>query len=143
MNKINFKVESVENQSEVIRFLDDMIYEYNSKRIGKYDGQLFTRIIRNNNNNNIIAGITGWTWAGISEITILWVNEDYRGKGLGKKLLSVAEDEIINRGCSTIFLRSYSFQAPIFYLKNGYEIIYILDEFPNGFKHYNLIKKIT
>ncbi len=142
MNEIDFKVESAENQTEVIQFLDDMIYEFNSKSIDKHDGQIFTKIIRNHN-NNIVAGVTGWTWAGISEINLLWVNEEYRRKGLGKKLLTAAEDEIIKRGCSTILLRSYSFQAPVFYEKNGYKTVYILDDFPNGYKHYNLVKKVT
>jgi GNAT superfamily N-acetyltransferase len=142
MNETDFTVESTENQTEVIQFLDDMIYEFNSKSIGKHDGQIFTKIIRNHN-NNIVAGATGWTWAGISEINLLWVNEEYRRKGLGKKLLTAAEDEIIKRGCSTILLRSYSFQAPVFYKKNGYKTVYILDDFPNGYKHYNLVKKIT
>ena len=140
MNEFDYKVESVENQTEVIQFLDDMIYEFNSISIGKHDGKFFTKIIRNHS-ENIIAGVTGWTWAGISEITLLWVTEEYRRKGLGKKLLTAAEDEIIKRGCSTILLRSYSFQAPMFYEKNGYKIVYILEDFPNGYKHYNLIKK--
>ena len=142
MNEIDFKIESVENQTEVIQFLDDMIYEFNSIKTGKYDGQLFTRIIRNHS-NNIIAGVSGWTWAGISEISLLWVKEDYRKKGLGKKLLTAAENEIIKRGCSTILLRSYSFQAPKFYEQNGYETVYVLDDFPNGYKYFHLVKKLN
>jgi GNAT superfamily N-acetyltransferase len=141
MNKSDFKIESVANQTEVIQFLDDMVYEFNSASINKHDGELFTKIIRNH--NSIIAGVTGWTWAGVSEITLLWVNELYRGIGLGKMLLTAAEDEITKRGCSTILLRSYSFQAPTFYEKNGYKTMYILDDFPKGFKHYNLVKRMA
>jgi ribosomal protein S18 acetylase RimI-like enzyme len=79
----------------------------------------------------------------VSEITLLWVKEEYRKNGLGKMLLKAAEDEIIKKGCTTILLRSYNFQAPLFYEKNGYETVYILDDFPNGYKHYNLVKRIT
>jgi GNAT superfamily N-acetyltransferase len=142
MKELDVKIESVEQQSEVIQFLDERIYEYNSSAINKYEGNLFTKVIRDQG-NNIIAGITGWTWAGVSEITLLWVNKEYRKNGLGKRLLKAAEDEIIKRGCSTILLRSYSFQAPLFYEKNGYKTVFILDDFPNGYKHYNLVKRIN
>jgi ribosomal protein S18 acetylase RimI-like enzyme len=142
LKEIELKIESVEHQAEVIQFLDDKVYEYNSSTINKYEGALFTKIIRDQN-SNIIAGISGWTWALVSEITLLWVKEEYRKNGLGKMLLKAAEDEIIKKGCTTILLRSYNFQAPLFYEKNGYETVYILDDFPNGYKHYNLVKRIT
>ena len=142
MKDVEFRIESVEHQAEAIQFLDDKVYEYNAASINKYDGNLFTKIIRDQN-NNIIAGISGWTWAMVSEITLLWVKEEYRNIGLGKMLLKAAEEEIIKRGCTTILLRSYSFQAPLFYEKNGYNTVYILDDFPNGYKHYNLVKRMA
>ena len=142
MREVEFRIESVEHQAEAIQFLDDKIYEFNAAAINKYDGNLFTRIIRDQN-NDIIAGISGWTWAMVSEITLLWVKEEYRNNGLGKILLKAAEEEIIKKGCTTILLRSYSFQAPLFYEKNGYKTVYILDDFPNGYKHYNLVKRIA
>ena len=142
MREVEFRIESVEHQAEAIQFLDDKIYEFNAAAINKYDGNLFARIIRDQN-NDIIAGISGWTWAMVSEITLLWVKEEYRNNGLGKILLKAAEEEIIKKGCTTILLRSYSFQAPLFYEKNGYKTVYILDDFPNGYKHYNLVKRIA
>jgi GNAT superfamily N-acetyltransferase len=142
MKEVEFRIESVDHQAEAIQFLDDKVYEFNAAAINKYDGNLFTRIIRDQN-NDIIAGISGWTWAMVSEITLLWVKEEYRNNGLGKILLKAAEEEIIKKGCTTILLRSYSFQAPLFYEKNGYKTVYILDDFPNGYKHYNLVKRIA
>jgi len=142
MKEIELKIESVEDQAEVIQFLEDKVYEYNSSTIHKYDGILFTKLIRDQN-RNIIAGISGWIWAMVSEITLLWVKEEHRKNGLGKMLLKAAEDEIIKKGCTTILLRSYSFQAPFFYQKNGYKAEYILDDFPNGYKHYTLVKRIA
>jgi N-acetylglutamate synthase-like GNAT family acetyltransferase len=97
VKEIELTIESVENQSEIIQFLDDMVYEYNSSTINKYEGMMFTKIIRDQN-NNIIAGISGWTWAKVSEITLLWVKEGYRKNGLGKMLLKAAEDKIIKKG---------------------------------------------
>ena len=76
MKEGKFMIESVEHQAEAIQFLDDKIYEFNAAAINKYDGNLFTRIIRDQN-NDIIAGISGWTWAMVSEITLLWVKEEF------------------------------------------------------------------
>jgi GNAT superfamily N-acetyltransferase len=137
-----FKVELIEGGAEgLTQFLDDRIYEYNSTSIGQNDGRLFAMRIRNVD-DTIVAGITGWSWAKISEITLLWVNENFRKKGLGKLLLKAAEDEIVKRGCNTILLRSYSFQAPNFYQRNGYRVLFVLDDFPQGYKYYNLIKSL-
>jgi ribosomal protein S18 acetylase RimI-like enzyme len=141
MSEIELNIESAEPQAEAIQFLDDKIYEFNSAAINKNNGHLFAKIVRDEN-NNIIAGISGWTWAMISEITLLWVAEEYRRMRLGIALLKAAEREIIKRGCTMISLRSYSFQAPLFYEKNGYKTVYILDDFPAGYKYYTLVKKI-
>ena len=137
-----FSIESVEPQAEVIEFLDEKIYEFNSQTINKFDGKQFTKIIRDQS-SNIIAGISGWTWAMVSEITLLWVKEEYRKKGLGTILLKAAEEEISRAGCSTILLRTYSFQAPLFYEKHGFKSVFILEDFPKGFRHYNLVKRMV
>ena len=142
MKEIELMIESVEDKAEVIQFLEDKVYEHNSSTIHKYEGLLFTKIIRDLD-GNIIAGISGWIWAMVSEIALLWVKEEHRNNGLGKMLLKAAEDEMIKKGCTTILLRSYSFQAPFFYQKHGYKAEYILDDFPNGYKHYTLVKRIA
>ena len=48
----------------VIQLLEDKIYEHNSAKISEDDGCLFSRIVRDEN-KDIIAGIAGWTWAGV------------------------------------------------------------------------------
>ena len=41
----------------------------------KYDGSLFAKTV-NDEHGTLVAGIAGWTWAGICEITELWVDEN-------------------------------------------------------------------
>ena len=38
MKEIELKIESVEDQAEVIQFLEDKVYEHNSSTIHKYEG---------------------------------------------------------------------------------------------------------
>src|SRR5215467_14372659 len=96
------------DSQEIIQFLEDRIYEHNSTAIDKDDGRLFSRIVRDEN-DDIIAGIAGWTWARVCEITQLWVDEKLRGMGVGKMLLDAAEEEARRRECLTVLVKSYSF----------------------------------
>ncbi len=68
----------------------------------------------------IRAGISGNSGQGGIFIRLLWVHEDERGKGLGQKLLAMAEAEGLQRGCHTAYLDTFSAQAPEFYPKFGY-----------------------
>ena len=64
--------------------------------------------------NKIVAGIIGYTHGNWLMIKYLWVKEDLRGQGTGKKLLWEAEKEAEKRNCKYVFLDTFSFQAPEF-----------------------------
>lgn len=141
MEKEEFRMIDNESPKEVGEFLEDRLYEHNSSLVGKNDGRLFSRVIRDEN-KAIIAGLAGWTWAGACEITTLWVHSEYRKRGLGKRLLQEAEKEALRNSCSVLLVRSYSFQSPFFYERNGYTIACVIDGFPPGNKYYLLVKKL-
>lgn len=136
-----YRIESKPDETGLIHLLEERIYEHNSATIQKYDGHFFSSVAKDEN-NGVVAGIAGWTWAGACEITQLWVSQKYRGRGLGKMLLDAAAGEARSKGCETILVKTYSFQAPAFYLKNGYQIEHALDNFPYGHTYYTLTKKI-
>ena len=56
-------------------------------------------------------------------IEMLWVAEQLRKQGFGKKMLDAAEQEAVKNGCKYSTLDTWSFQAEAFYVKNGYERI--------------------
>jgi ribosomal protein S18 acetylase RimI-like enzyme len=136
-----YHIEAGIDSHQEIQLLEDKIYEHNAAALNKNDGLLFSRIARDNN-REIIGGIAGWTWAEACEITQLWVDERARKRGIGKKLLEAAEEEAKAKGCITVLVRSYSFQAPHFYEKYGYKAELILNGFPKGYSYYILAKKI-
>jgi len=133
---------SKENSPEqVFQILEDRIYEYNVKQTNLANGLLFAYTIRDNE-AVIVAGIAGWTWAGVCEITQFWVDEKRRGQGLGKALLEASEMEARDKGCRKILIKTYSFQAPHFYEKNGYKIAHTLNDFPPSYTYYTLTKEL-
>ncbi len=136
-----YLIEHAQNPQQVAQFLEDQLYKYNSDKIDRHDGSFFSKVIKDKN-GNIIAGISAWTWAFACEITLLWVDDNLRSNGIGKKLLFAAEQEAITRKCNIILLRTYSFQAPSFYKKNGYKIVHVLNDFPDGYKYYTMVKTI-
>src|SRR6476659_10967953 len=68
----------------------------------------------------LAAGVSGWTWGVAAGIGMTWVREDVRGTGLGERLLADFESEARSRGCSHVFVTSFTFQAQGFYEKQGY-----------------------
>jgi GNAT superfamily N-acetyltransferase len=128
--------------SDELKFLEDRLYEHNRAQTGQDDGQLFAFFVRNDQ-QEIVAGLSGWTWAQACEIQTLWVHPAWRGQGYGQSLLFAAEQEARGRGCQVILIQSYSFQAPAFYKKFGYQLAWQLDDFPPGHQHCFLVKRFA
>ncbi len=88
----------------------------------------------------VLGGALGHVWGGWLDLDALWVTEPYRGQGYGAKLLRAAEDEARMQGCDGVFLTSFSFQAPTFYEKFGYEVVADIPDYPKGHS-YQVLKK--
>jgi GNAT superfamily N-acetyltransferase len=80
----------------------------------------------------LVAGIVGWIWGECLEIAYLWVHSELRGQGYGSRLMERLEAEARQRGCWISVLDTFSFQAPAFYTKLGYDIFGSVAGYPNG-----------
>lgn len=91
----------------------------------------------------LAGGLVGHTWTTWLHVTYLWVDERHRGTGLGSRLLAhaerVARDE---RGCASVRLETWDFQAPEFYRKQGYEVVCVIPDYPPGITEYTLTKRL-
>jgi ribosomal protein S18 acetylase RimI-like enzyme len=125
-----------------VRFLEDRLYEYNVQQTGVDDGQWLALFLRDDH-GTIQAGCKGWTWCGSCYIQTVWVHPDLRGQDVGTHLLQAAEQEARARGCRQIVLGSFSFQAPGFYQKLGFEVVAVLEDHPRGHRQYYLRKRLT
>lgn len=81
-------------------------------------------------NENILGGITGTIFWRHLHIDFLWVDQSLRGQGYGEKLLQSIEEIAITNQCRLIQLDTFSFQAPEFYQKYGYEVVGVVEDHP-------------
>lgn len=95
-----------------------------------------------NETGEVVAGLTGHTSWGWLFVRLLWVSDELRGQGYGKRLMAEAESEAQARGCHGVWLDTFSFQAREFYQKLGYQIFGTLEQFPKGKQRFYLYKKL-
>ncbi len=73
----------------------------------------------------------------------LLVEKDYRRQGLGKKLLKLLEEEIKLLGIEYVWTWTAGYEAPDFYLKQGYEVFSTFENYyPSGQARVGFIKKL-
>ncbi|WP_186181820.1 GNAT family N-acetyltransferase [Burkholderia gladioli] len=81
--------------------------------------------------------VTGGLWAstayGWLAIQLLVVPESARGGGVGTRLMRMAEQEALARGCHAAWLDTFEFQARPFYERLGYQCFAELSDYPPGF----------
>lgn len=76
--------------------------------------------VRADDADGLVGGVSGWTWGEAAGIAMVWVRADHRGTGLGARLLEAFETQARARGCTRVFVTSFTFQAPAFYERAGY-----------------------
>ncbi len=92
---------------------------------------------------DLVGGTVGRTWGECCELQQIWVAEGYRGRGLGRELMSRFEEAAAARGCTVVFLETFSFQAPEFYARLGYATAWELSGFPEGISKLLLQKSLA
>ena len=145
------KAESLDNHRWAIeedadeldsRFLRDRINEFNYNATNIRDGRGLSIFVRDEQ-GGILAGLDGWTWGQCIFVQHLWVREDLRHRGYGKRLLLEAETEAVARGCRQSLVNTHSFQAPGFYRKLGYEVVGVAEDYPVGHQDLHLRKDLV
>ena len=117
------------------------ISDYNTQKVGQDNSQNLCFVLQSTE-GNIIGGIIGATYWDWFYINLMWIREDYRSSGYGHQLMLQAEEEAKKRGAKFAHLDTFSFQAPEFYKKHGYQVFGELDNFPEGHSRFFLKKEL-
>lgn len=117
------------------------LQEYNVHHAGE---EKFQRLcfVAQTIEQEIVAGALGeiyWDWF---HLDLMWVRDDLRGRGYGQRLLLAIEEEARQRGAKNVFLDTFSFQAPGFYTRHGYQVFGELPGFPAGHTRFFMTKSL-
>ena len=90
----------------------------------------------------VVGGAVGRTWGECRKLQQLWVSAARRREGIGAALLAHFETRAAQRGCRTVYLDTFSFQAPEFYRGLGYAVAAEIRGFPDGIVKHLMVKPL-
>ena len=118
------------------------LIRFNESKAGPLNRRPLTLSVRDDR-GTIVAGLTGESfWNGLY-VNILFVDEAGRQQGLGSALLQRAEAIARERDCSYVYLSTFEFQAPGFYVKQGYTAFGELADVPRGSRRVWFAKRVA
>ena len=107
---MKYKIENCKDGDA--EYIIDRLVEYNLAKVPAKQKALFETIDKKiaDDNGRIIAGCVArmYCW-NVTYIDTLWVDETYRGKGLGSQLLTEVERTAKEKGCYLIHLDRIAF----------------------------------
>ena len=108
----------------------DGLIRYNNEKMGKQKYKRFAVSLKER--GKVVGGIVGEVWTTVLFIQLFWMDQKYRGKDFGTKLIKAIEDEAKRIGATRAYLDTMSMQAPGFYRACGYREFGSIDGYPNG-----------
>lgn len=122
--------------------IEERLNSDNRRVTGRNDDRSLAFVLRDDTGHAI--GIAaGYSWAGIAELKLMWVDEGHRGLGHGRSLLDAFVAEAANRGARRIWVSTHDFQAPGLYEKAGFERMAEFVGWPEGYSNIVLCRTIA
>lgn len=141
MTDVTITVESVPRQAD-IDALADGLSAHTIPIVGR-PGFDEIGVFARDESGRLVGGVYGqinWNWL---QVSLLWVNDEQRGTGLGSDLMNRLEALATEQGCARAHVDTFSFQARPFYERLGYEVFAKLDDYPPGHCRYYLRKALV
>jgi GNAT superfamily N-acetyltransferase len=107
-------------QAEAI--IGDGLAIFNKERAGYWDRRALAVLVHAADGKTVAGGLLGRTALGLLFIDVFYLPDTLRGRGIGSRIIRLAEEEAIRRGCRAAVLYTISFQAPGFYERLGYRV---------------------
>ena len=114
----------------ILKSISDGLSKFNQSCLGEVGGHF--AVILKSSVNEIIGASSVHTTTESAYVDMLWVSDQHRSCGYGRQILQGSEEEARNRNCQNVILDTYSFQAPEFYIKCGYQQFATVPEYILG-----------
>lgn len=129
--------------------LDEQQVEYVEDKLNVFDENYITYKMDGciqigiEEDGKIVAGLDACVTAfKILYVSTVFVDEDYRRKGYGKRLINVMEKRAKDLGVNTIRLDTFSWQGKEFYEALDYEVVGSYENSEDGYAEYFFLKRI-
>ena len=116
---------------------------YNEAQAGYSDSRALAVLVSDPETKKVVGGLLGRTSLGLLRVERFFLPEHLRRGGLGSRILAMAEEEGRRRGCTRAVLSTVHFQAPGFYLKQGWEVAARIECEPPGHTRFYMTKKLS
>src|SRR5262249_31107581 len=133
---------SLEPDSALANDLSERLSDFNEQLVGPRNPLNFVLSVRDAA-GELVAGLTGETFYNALYVHVLWVQAHYRKTGYGTALMERAEQTGKEHGGDMSLLTTFSFQAPAFYRKLGYEVFGELANLPRSHSRFWLWKRLV
>ena len=121
----------------------DGLRAYNEERAGVSDARQLAILARDPDTGEVVGGLLGRSYLGLLTVERFFLPENLRRGGLGGRILAMAEEEGRRRGCTRAVLSTLHFQAPGFYLKQGWEVAAQIECEPPGHTRFYITKNLA
>ena len=121
----------------------DGLRAYNEERAGVSDARQLAILARDPDTGEVVGGLLGRSYLGLLTVERFFLPENLRRGGLGGRILAMAEEEGRRRGCTRAVLSTLHFQAPGFYLKQGWEVAAQIECEPPGHTRFYMTKNLA
>ena len=135
------RITDVHDEAAVAELRDQLVV-YNLESTGYGEYRPLSCFLRSAA-RELEAGVAGFSLDGYAMIEWLWVAPSLRGAGLGRRLVEAVEAEVRTRGCRVIRVNTYTFQAPDFYRRLGYERIGYAEDTPTDHGEIFFAKRLS
>jgi len=126
---------------DIANWIIDRLIAFNESKAGPRNPQRYAVLAFNSDGKRIGGLLSERIWKMFS-VSHLQVEAAVQGRGIGRDLMARAEALAAQVGSTTVFLDTFEFQAPEFYLKCGYRQIGQLD-IPAGFRRFWFAKDLV
>jgi GNAT superfamily N-acetyltransferase len=123
--------------------ITDGLRGYNEEQAGPWDGRPLAVLARDPTTKQVVGGLLGRTSLGLLNVEQFFLPAELRRDRLGSRILAMAEEEGRRRGCTRAVLSTLHFQAPGFYLKQGWEVAARIECEPPGHTRFYMTKKLS
>lgn len=123
--------------------IEDGLTGYNKEQAGFANARALAVLLRHPETGQVAGGLLGRTTYGLLFIDLVFLPEWARGKGVGHRVLAMAEEEARQRGCTTAVLYTITFQAPGFYARHGYRELGRIECDPPGHTRICMTKRLV